>query len=69
MANLLGDVWARGEPDWQAALRLPEVKLHLYGKSEARPGRKMGHLTATGSTVRQAGELVRTARARLAGSH
>ncbi len=66
MANLLGGVWEHGEPDWQAALALPEVKLHLYGKSEPRPGRKMGHLTATAATVRQAGELVRTARARLA---
>ena len=50
MANLLGDVWAGGEPQWEAALALPEVKLHLYGKSEPRPGRKMGHLTATAAT-------------------
>jgi 5-(carboxyamino)imidazole ribonucleotide synthase len=66
MANLLGDIWSEGEPDWQAALAVPEVKLHLYGKSEPRPGRKMGHLTATAATVRQAGELVRMARERLA---
>lgn len=46
MANLLGDLWASGEPDWVAAGRFPEVKLHLYGKNRARPGRKMGHLTA-----------------------
>ena len=57
MANLLGDVWpvpsdpaadsgASAQPDWAAALRDPAVKLHLYGKREARPGRKMGHLTA-----------------------
>lgn len=46
MANLLGDLWRDGEPDWSAALANPEVKLHLYGKREPRPGRKMGHLTA-----------------------
>jgi 5-(carboxyamino)imidazole ribonucleotide synthase len=47
MVNLLGDVWAGGEPDWAAVLDDPAAKLHLYGKSEARPGRKMGHLTVT----------------------
>jgi len=46
MANLLGDLWQGGEPDWVAACRFPDVKLHLYGKATARPGRKMGHLTA-----------------------
>ncbi len=46
MANLLGDLWEPGEPDWTAALARPDVKLHLYGKLEPRPGRKMGHLTA-----------------------
>ncbi len=46
MANLLGDLWEGGEPDWAAALAYPEVKLHLYGKAAPRPGRKMGHLTA-----------------------
>jgi len=45
MANLLGDIWEGGEPNWAAALSLPDVKLHLYGKSSPRPGRKMGHLT------------------------
>jgi 5-(carboxyamino)imidazole ribonucleotide synthase len=50
MANLLGDLWSRGEPDWRAALALPDVKLHLYGKSAARPGRKMGHLTTLADT-------------------
>ena len=65
MANLLGDVWEKGEPDWVAAIALPDVKLHLYGKTEARRGRKMGHLTATGATARQAEQVVRAARARL----
>ena len=46
MANLLGDLWTGGEPDWAAACAMSGVKLHLYGKLEPRPGRKMGHLTA-----------------------
>ncbi|MBI5087538.1 MAG: 5-(carboxyamino)imidazole ribonucleotide synthase, partial [Actinobacteria bacterium] len=45
--NLLGDLWAGGEPDWASSLGAPNVHLHLYGKREARPGRKMGHLTVT----------------------
>jgi 5-(carboxyamino)imidazole ribonucleotide synthase len=65
MANLLGDVWSGGEPQWEAALSLPEVKLHLYGKSEPRAGRKMGHLTATAATAQAAERLVRDARSRL----
>jgi 5-(carboxyamino)imidazole ribonucleotide synthase len=65
MANLLGDLWDTGEPDWAAACSLPEVKLHLYGKSDARPGRKMGHVTATAETAEGAERLVRTARASL----
>lgn len=50
MANLLGDLWTTGEPDWPAALAVPGVSLHLYGKKEPRPGRKMGHITARAST-------------------
>jgi 5-(carboxyamino)imidazole ribonucleotide synthase len=46
MANLLGDLWTDREPDWLAALAVDDVKLHLYGKLQPRPGRKMGHLTA-----------------------
>ena len=48
MVNLLGDVWDGGEPRWRRALDDPTAKLHLYGKTEARPGRKMGHLTVLG---------------------
>jgi 5-(carboxyamino)imidazole ribonucleotide synthase len=66
MANLLGDIWTGGEPRWEEALALPEVKLHLYGKSEPRPGRKMGHLTAIADTAATAEHLVREARSRLA---
>lgn len=50
MANLLGDLWDHGEPEWAAACAIPNVKLHLYGKPEPRPGRKMGHLTAMAET-------------------
>jgi 5-(carboxyamino)imidazole ribonucleotide synthase len=66
MANLLGDLWAMGEPNWAAALEDPLVKLHLYGKTAARKGRKMGHLTATGTTIQDAVHRVRKARERLA---
>ena len=62
MANLLGDLWTDGAPNWAAACRYDEVKLHLYGKEEARPGRKMGHLTALGKTVRDAQDRVIAAR-------
>src|SRR5690606_17672767 len=54
MVNILGDVWAHGEPDWSAALELPGVHLHLYGKHGPRPGRKMGHLTAIGHAPAEA---------------
>jgi 5-(carboxyamino)imidazole ribonucleotide synthase len=65
MANLLGDLWQAGEPDWRAACAYPEIKLHLYGKLEARVGRKMGHLTALAASAEDAGRLVREARAAL----
>ena len=67
MANLLGHLWARGKPNWAAALADPYVKLHLYGKAEARVGRKMGHLTATGATVEAAVARVVKAREQLLG--
>ena len=44
MVNLLGDLWAGGPPRWDEVFRRPGVRLHLYGKAEPRPGRKMGHL-------------------------
>jgi 5-(carboxyamino)imidazole ribonucleotide synthase len=62
MANLLGDVWAHGTPNWTAALAMPTVKLHLYGKATPRPGRKMGHLTALAPTAAEARALVIAAR-------
>jgi 5-(carboxyamino)imidazole ribonucleotide synthase len=66
MANLLGDVWQTGEPNWANALKFPDLKLHLYGKAEPRSGRKMGHLTALSATAREAVETVRKAREELA---
>lgn len=62
MANLLGDVWEGGEPDWVAALKHSNLKLHLYGKQEARAGRKMGHLTVLADQVQAAEQIVRAAR-------
>jgi 5-(carboxyamino)imidazole ribonucleotide synthase len=53
MVNLLGDLWSAGHPDWRVVLEEPGVSLHLYGKSEPRPGRKMGHLTVTGANANE----------------
>lgn len=66
MANLLGDVWANGEPNWAAALQYPDIKIHLYGKADPRPGRKMGHITTTANNTASAAEAVRSARNELA---
>jgi 5-(carboxyamino)imidazole ribonucleotide synthase len=57
MLNLLGDLWVDGEPPWAEVLALPGAHLHLYGKVEARPGRKMGHLTLTAPTPLEAREV------------
>jgi 5-(carboxyamino)imidazole ribonucleotide synthase len=65
MVNLLGDLWNNGEPDWAAACAMPEIKLHLYGKLDARPGRKMGHLTALADTPVEAARIAIEARKRL----
>ena len=54
MFNLLGDLWAKGEPDWSPIFALPGASLHLYGKATARPGRKMGHLTIRSGTIEEA---------------
>lgn len=72
MAQLLGDLWsppvgAGGELNYAAALADPRVKLHLYGKMEARAGRKMGHLTAWGRDGEEAMRVVREGRERLVG--
>lgn len=65
MANLLGDLWQDGEPDWVTACSDAEVKLHLYGKTSPRPGRKMGHLTAVAASPGLAASKVLSARAKL----
>ncbi|HET9039607.1 MAG TPA: 5-(carboxyamino)imidazole ribonucleotide synthase [Gemmatimonadales bacterium] len=65
MINLLGDLWAGGEPRWAEALRRPGVRLHLYGKAEPRPGRKMGHLNCLARDPGQALALALAARAAL----
>jgi 5-(carboxyamino)imidazole ribonucleotide synthase len=62
MANLLGDLWQGGEPNWAALLSVPGAHLHLYGKQEARPGRKMGHITALGNDPHLAAVQVLAAR-------
>ena len=57
MRNLLGDVWSNGEPDWSRLLALPGLRLHLYGKSEPRPGRKMGHYCVLNESLDRAWEI------------
>jgi len=66
MLNLLGDLWFDAEgreraPDWAGVLALPGAELHLYGKAQARPGRKMGHLNVIGATAEEAREHARRA--------
>jgi 5-(carboxyamino)imidazole ribonucleotide synthase len=69
MINLLGELWFEDgnerEPDWGALLALPGMHLHLYGKRQARPGRKMGHLTVTAATPALARERANAAAALL----
>jgi 5-(carboxyamino)imidazole ribonucleotide synthase len=69
MVNLLGDLWypnnsghAR-DPDWRQLLSVPNLKLHLYGKHHARPGRKMGHFTVLGEDPKKVCETAMAARA------
>ena len=62
MVNLLGDLWSAGPPHWSAALEQRDVKLHLYGKAQPRPGRKMGHMTVLADTAEEAVERAVAAR-------
>ena len=66
MAQVLGDLWDDGEPDWTAVLGQPGIHLHLYGKGDARIGRKMGHLTCVSDDAGDALQRVLDARAALA---
>ena len=65
MVNILGDAWAKGEPYWAALQAQPGMHLHLYGKSEARPGRKMGHFNVTAGEADAALRLAQECKARL----
>lgn len=65
MVNLLGDLWVHGEPPWAAVLEHPDAKLHLYGKHDPRPGRKMGHLTVVADHAAAAETLALELRNRL----
>jgi 5-(carboxyamino)imidazole ribonucleotide synthase len=65
IVNLLGDVWLDRKPDFAAAMAVPGVRLHLYEKHTPRAGRKMGHLSAVGSTAEEALERVLEAKGRL----
>ncbi|WJW75336.1 5-(carboxyamino)imidazole ribonucleotide synthase [Thiohalobacter sp. IOR34] len=65
MVNLLGDLWQAGTPPWERLFEQPSVKLHLYGKREARPGRKMGHFNCLAAESEQAIELAERVRAAL----
>lgn len=67
MINLLGDLWSDGEPAWDKALAEPGLRLHLYGKAEPRPGRKMGHLTVLASSAAEALAAAERAFAELGG--
>ncbi|MEM7209494.1 MAG: 5-(carboxyamino)imidazole ribonucleotide synthase [Pseudomonadota bacterium] len=64
MLNLLGDVWENGEPDWANAVT-DNAQLHLYGKAEARPGRKMGHINVMAESADSAREQAESIRRRL----
>lgn len=68
MVNLLGDLWKQ-QPDWVELLREPAAKLHLYGKTESRPGRKMGHFTCMGNTHELAYEAAKRIRSRFGSSY
>lgn len=67
MVNLLGDLWYEGEryrePDWSALHAIPNLKLYLYGKHHARPGRKMGHFTVIGDNPERVQQAAMAARA------
>jgi 5-(carboxyamino)imidazole ribonucleotide synthase len=65
MTNLLGDLWNRGDPAWEAVFQEPQAKLHLYGKREARPGRKMGHINCLAEDTESALEIAASIRNQL----
>lgn len=68
MANLLGQQWSHGQPDFNRALTMPNIKVHLYGKSDAVVDRKMGHMVAVSETAQQSRDDVAAAREMLSSS-
>ncbi len=66
MLNLLGDIWKGGAPDWRHILEQRGAHLHLYGKREARPGRKMGHVTVCEDSVEKALDIALAIKQKLA---
>ncbi len=66
MVNLLGDLWRNGDPDWSRVFATPGAYLHLYGKREPRPGRKMGHINVLAADASTALERARALHAELA---
>ena len=69
MVNILGDIWQSGSPVFSTVLAQPGCHLHLYGKSEARPGRKMGHVNCLGGDARSAEAQAKACHQELSGSH
>lgn len=65
MINLLGDLWQKAPPPWEIVFQEPDAKLHLYGKKEARPGRKMGHITLLANSANEALEKAQRLKAAL----
>ena len=65
MVNLLGDAWDGEEPRWERVLASPQARLHLYGKREARAGRKMGHITCLAASIEAASEAATSIRSQL----
>ncbi len=65
MVNILGDAWSEGEPEFSKLLQTPDAKLHLYGKSQARPGRKMGHFCIFGPDANEAFQRAQELKAKL----
>ncbi|GMQ84266.1 MAG: 5-(carboxyamino)imidazole ribonucleotide synthase [Gammaproteobacteria bacterium] len=65
MVNILGDLWKHGTPCWEQLFSHPQVKLHLYGKHHARPGRKMGHYNCLAEDLSQANGIAQEIRAAL----
>ena len=65
MVNMLGDVWQSGVPDWKSLLQVPGLSLHLYGKKQPRPGRKMGHFSVSRPSVTEALAIAERAYSRL----